>query len=87
MVSAHEENRYSLCAWFLEHFVNSPMAQESVLAQGGVFVGEQVFTDVYWDTEGCGLTERNWWLRTRAGRWELKASIVVRFRNLKPEEK
>ncbi|CAM9525562.1 unnamed protein product, partial [Laminaria digitata] len=50
--------------------------KESVLAQGGVFVGEQVFTDVYWDTEGCGLTERNWWLRTRAGRWELKASIM-----------
>ncbi len=43
-----------------------------MLAQGGKLVGEQVFTDVYWDAEGCGLTERDWWLRRRAGRWELK---------------
>eukprot|EP00904_Undaria_pinnatifida_P010181 jgi/Undpi1/6293/HiC_scaffold_20.g08777.m2 len=46
--------------------------EESLLAQGGKFVGEQVFTDVYWDTQRCGLTERDWWLRARAGRWELK---------------
>lgn len=54
-----------------------PMRQESVLERGGTFVGEQVFTDVYWDTPACGLTERDWWLRTRAGRWELKASECV----------
>ena len=59
------------------------MGQESVLARGGKFVGEQVFTDVYWDTQGCGLTERDWWLRTRSGRWELKASVCG---NLEPEK-
>lgn len=48
-----------------------------MLAQGGQLTGEQVFTDVYWDAEGCGLTERDWWLRSRAGRWELKASTEV----------
>ena len=42
-------------------------------------MGEQVFTDVYWDTEGCGLTERDWWLRSRAGRWELKVRMELRF--------
>ncbi|CAN0581629.1 unnamed protein product [Ectocarpus sp. 12 AP-2014] len=47
-------------------------SQETVLARGGHFVGEQVFTDVYWDAKGCGLTEIDWWLRSRAGRWELK---------------
>lgn len=49
--------------------------QEAVLARGGRLAGEQVFTDVYWDAEECGLTERDWWLRSRAGRWELKASM------------
>lgn len=52
-----------------------------MLSQGGQLSGEQVFTDVYWDAEGCGLTERDWWLRSRAGRWELKASMeIVRVR-------
>lgn len=52
-----------------------------MLAQGGKLSGEQVFTDVYWDAEECRLTERDWWLRSRAGRWELKASTeVVRVR-------
>lgn len=48
-----------------------------MLARGGQLAGEQVFTDVYWDAKGCGLTERDWWLRRRAGRWELKASIYM----------
>lgn len=64
------------------NIVDSPPGQESLLAQGGKFVGEQVFTDVYWDTQRCGLTERDWWLRARAGRWELKASVA---RNMKPK--
>ncbi|CAM9204419.1 unnamed protein product, partial [Hapterophycus canaliculatus] len=38
----------------------------------GRLVGEQVFTDVYWDTKECGLTGKDWWLRSRAGCWELK---------------
>eukprot|EP00903_Cladosiphon_okamuranus_P011593 g10903.t1 len=57
-------------AKFTAHDIDN--IKEAVLAQGGQLSGEQVFTDVYWDAEGCGLTERDWWLRNRAGRWELK---------------
>ncbi|CAM9969069.1 unnamed protein product [Discosporangium mesarthrocarpum] len=39
---------------------------------GGNLVGEHIFTDVYWDGPSCCLTERNWWLRSRSGCWELK---------------
>lgn len=51
-----------------------------MLARGGQLVGEQVFTDVYWDAPGCGLIEKDWWLRSRAGCWELKASGTRKFR-------
>ncbi|CAM9218050.1 unnamed protein product [Scytosiphon promiscuus] len=51
---------------------NVEKIKEAVLARGGKLIGEQVFTDVYWDTKECGLMERDWWLRSRAGRWELK---------------
>ncbi|CAM9362077.1 unnamed protein product [Ectocarpus fasciculatus] len=57
-------------AKFSAHDVDQ--VKETVMARGGHFVGEQVFTDVYWDAKGCGLTEIDWWLRIRAGRWELK---------------
>eukprot|EP00752_Nemacystus_decipiens_P010512 g9362.t1 len=62
-------------AKFSAHDVDS--LKEAVLAQGGQVNGEQVFTDVYWDTEGCELTERDWWLRSRAGRWELKTPSLA----------
>lgn len=52
----------------------SNVLQQSVLACGGQLVGEHVFWDAYWDASRCGLTEKDWWLRNRAGRWELKAS-------------
>ncbi|CAM9483748.1 unnamed protein product, partial [Choristocarpus tenellus] len=46
--------------------------QEVILGRGGRLVGEQIFTDVYWDGPDCSLTKRGWWLRSRGGRWELK---------------
>lgn len=51
---------------------NLEKVKTAISARGGQLVGEQVFTDVYWDAPGCGLTENDWWLRCRAGRWELK---------------
>ena len=53
----------------------SIVSQEVVLASGGQLVGDHVFWDAYWDSPDCGLTAKDWWLRNRAGRWELKASV------------
>jgi thiamine-triphosphatase len=45
---------------------------ERVSTFGGVCLGTQSFTDVYYDTPACTLTRRDMWLRCRDGAWELK---------------
>ena len=44
------------------------------LLNGAQFIGEKQFVDVYYDTADYRLTTQNWWLRSRAGQWELKLS-------------
>lgn len=47
-------------------------AQKKKLVKGAEFLGEMVFTDVYYDTKECALTKNDIWLRCRGGQWELK---------------
>jgi len=46
--------------------------QEKALINGAEFLGEKKFTDIYYDDEGCALTSKDVWLRSRGGRFELK---------------
>jgi predicted adenylyl cyclase CyaB len=49
--------------------------QEENLIKGAEFIGEKVFTDIYYDTKDYALTRSDDWLRQRAGKWELKLSL------------
>lgn len=49
--------------------------QEKKLIEGAEFIGEKVFTDIYYDTQDYQLTANDKWLRQRAGKWELKVSF------------
>lgn len=42
------------------------------LIDGTQLVGRTTMTDIYYDTPDYQLTRRDWWLRQRNGRWELK---------------
>jgi len=48
---------------------------EKRLIDGAEFIGEKIFTDVYYDTADYSLTSNDKWLRSRAGRWELKLPL------------
>lgn len=47
-------------------------ADEANLIRWADFVNERTITDVYYDTDDYCLTSRDWWLRARDGRFELK---------------
>ncbi len=49
--------------------------QEKNLINGAEFITEKVFTDTYYDTVDFSLTSKDKWLRSRAGKWELKVSL------------
>ncbi|OGZ89869.1 MAG: hypothetical protein A2528_00850 [Candidatus Staskawiczbacteria bacterium RIFOXYD2_FULL_37_9] len=49
--------------------------QEKRLIGGTEFLGEKVFTDVYYDTPDFILTSNDKWLPSRSGKWELKLSL------------
>lgn len=49
--------------------------QEKNLIDGAEFIGKKVFTDIYYDTVDYSLTSNDKWLRSRAGRFELKLSL------------
>jgi adenylate cyclase class IV len=46
------------------------------LTHGARFLGEKKFTDVYYDTVDYALTKKDTWLRSRAGKFELKFPIA-----------
>ncbi len=45
------------------------------LIKSASFLGEKVFTDIYYDTSDFSLTTKDIWLRERNGKWELKVSL------------
>jgi thiamine-triphosphatase len=53
---------------------------EADLVHGAIFLNEKKFTDSYYDTKDLRITTRDWWLRERDGRWELKIAITSRTR-------
>ena len=49
--------------------------QEKFLVDGAEFLGEKIFTDVYYDTEDFSLTRNDKWLRARENKFEFKISL------------
>ena len=47
------------------------------LTAGAEFLGEKVFTDIYYDTLDYSLAKTDRWLRKRAGKFELKLPMDV----------
>lgn len=47
------------------------------LTTNAVFLGEKVFTDIYYDTEDFNLTRQDKWLRSRENKFELKLPTYV----------
>jgi adenylate cyclase class IV len=45
------------------------------LTKGAQFLQEKAFTDIYYDTEDFILTSKDKWLRSRAGKFELKLPL------------
>ncbi len=67
---------------------------EARLLQGAEFLGERVFTDVYYDTVDFSLSSRDRWLRCREGRFEMKVplregkdALVDQYDELEDEQK
>jgi len=68
---------------------------EDRLVADAQFVSEVVQSDAYWDTREFKLTCKDWWLRCRNGRWELKIALhpvgpgvsrgVTQYRELETE--
>jgi adenylate cyclase class IV len=48
---------------------------EKRLIDKAEFIGEKVFTDIYYDTNDFSLTIKDKWLRSREGRFELKLTL------------
>jgi adenylate cyclase class IV len=57
--------------------------QEKALIDSAEFLGEKIFTDIYYDDSDYSLTKKDIWLRNRAGRFGLKTpmnkSIEIRI--------
>jgi predicted adenylyl cyclase CyaB len=49
--------------------------EEARLIQGAEFVKEKTIRDVYFDAPGWPLSTKDWWLRERDGRMELKVRV------------
>ncbi|OGL94893.1 hypothetical protein A2348_05395 [Candidatus Uhrbacteria bacterium RIFOXYB12_FULL_58_10] len=70
---------------------------EERLVVDAEFVKEVRQDDEYWDTTNFSLTRKDWWLRRRNGRWEIKIALhaispgilrgVTQYRELETEEK
>jgi predicted adenylyl cyclase CyaB len=49
--------------------------EKEKLIEGAKFLGKKEFTDVYFDTKDLKLSLKDFWLRTRDGKWELKVPL------------
>lgn len=56
-------------------------AQEKRLKKGAKFLGEKVFTDIYFDKRDYELTKNDIWLRTRDRQVELKMPLETEEKN------
>lgn len=45
------------------------------LLKDAELIGTKTYTDVYYDTPDYKMTANDWWLRSRAGKFELKISL------------
>lgn len=45
------------------------------LIKGAKFLEKKTFTDIYYDTDDFQLTTKDFWLRQRDGKWELKVPL------------
>ena len=45
------------------------------LVDGAEFIGEETFTDIYYDTTDASIMKRDMWLRSRSGRFEMKLPL------------
>lgn len=64
------------------------------LTKDAEFLGEENFTDVYYDTKDYALTKNDFWLRSREGNWQLKIpkyqaekKLSGQFNEIEGEEK
>lgn len=57
-----------------KNFDLRPGDKERLIA-GAKFLKKRTFTDVYYDNDAYDLTGRDFWLRTREGRFELKVPL------------
>jgi len=68
--------------------------QEKALINGAEFLGEKVFTDIYYDDADYSLTTKDIWLRNRSGRFGLKVPmnesieirVLDRYKELENDE-
>lgn len=64
------------------------------LIKGAKLIAKKTFTDIYYDAEDFRLTTKDYWLRQREGRWELKVPLggtiqkkdTDQYRELEDEE-
>ena len=49
--------------------------QEEALIKDAEFLGEKVFTDIYYDDKSYSLTTKDLWFRQRDGKFELKVPL------------
>lgn len=49
--------------------------EKEKLINGATFLGKKVFTDVYYDDKDLSLSLKDYWLRIRTGKWELKVPL------------
>ena len=61
-----------------KNFDLRPGDKERII-QGAGLLRRLTFTDVYYDTPDFSLTGNDYWLRTRDGKWELKAPLNKKF--------
>jgi thiamine-triphosphatase len=70
-------------------------SEEERLLKGATMLNQKTFTDVYVDTDQFLLTAKDWWLRSRDGKWELKiplnkgkraARVADQYQELENEE-
>jgi len=52
------------------------VGEKEKIISGAKFLGKREITDVYFDSKDFSLTTKDYWLRQRNGRWELKVPVI-----------